>query len=61
MLAGARRMVRTSTSSMCLFKPCLLHVASDILHLKVFGTSLVILNSYKSAKDILEKRSANSR
>ena len=50
---------------MCfLFKPILIiiiHVDSDILHLNALGTSLIILNSFKSAKEIMEKRSASSR
>ena len=37
------------------------HVDSDILHLNALGTSLIILNSFKSAKEIMEKRSASSR
>ena len=37
------------------------HVESDILHLNVLGTSMIILNSYKSAREVLEKRSASSR
>jgi hypothetical protein len=38
-----------------------LYLDSDILRLEVLGTSMIILNSYKSAKEILEKRCANSR
>ena len=31
---------------------------SDILHIEVPGTSIVVLNSLKAARDLLEKRSA---
>ena len=30
---------------------------SDIIHVKALGTSIVILNSYKVATDLLDKRS----
>ncbi|KAI0045176.1 cytochrome P450 [Auriscalpium vulgare] len=32
---------------------------SDIIHAKVFGRSIVILNSQKAARDLMEKRSLN--
>ncbi|THH18237.1 hypothetical protein EW146_g2711 [Bondarzewia mesenterica] len=31
----------------------------DVMHAKVFGRSLIILNSLKAARDLMEKRSAN--
>lgn len=31
---------------------------SDLIHLDVFGTSIVVLNSYNAASDLLEKRSS---
>ena len=32
---------------------------SDVLHLSVIGTSIIVLNSAKSIKDLLEKRSSS--
>ena len=32
---------------------------SDIIHVNALGTSMVILNSYKVATDLLEERSSN--
>ena len=34
---------------------------SDVLHLKIIGTSIVILNSVKAVKDLLDKRSYSNR
>lgn len=34
---------------------------SDVVHLKVIGTSIIILNSVKAVKDLLEKRSYSNR
>ena len=31
---------------------------SDIIHVKALGTSMIILNSYKVATDLLEERSS---
>jgi hypothetical protein len=31
----------------------------DVVYLEIFGTSMVILNSYKATTDLFEKRSAN--
>ena len=31
---------------------------SDIIHVNVLGTSMIILNSYKVATDLLDKRSS---
>ncbi|KAF7371293.1 putative monooxygenase [Mycena sanguinolenta] len=35
----------------------LLHIKSDIVYLEVFGQPLVLLNTHKAAKDLLEQRS----
>ena len=35
--------------------PC---VDSDIIHVNALGTSIIILNSYKAANDLLEQRSS---
>jgi hypothetical protein len=32
---------------------------SDIIHVDVVGTSMIILNSYKAATELLEERSSN--
>ena len=34
-------------------------IYGDIFHLKVFGTRTIVLNSYKAAMELLEKRSNN--
>ena len=31
---------------------------SDIMHVNALGTSIIILNSYKAANDLLEQRSS---
>ena len=33
-------------------------VGSDVIHLRLFGTDIIVLNSAKATKDLLEKRSA---
>ena len=33
--------------------------AGDVLHLKTFGQSLLILGSYKAVFDLMDRRSAN--
>jgi hypothetical protein len=35
------------------------YVDSDIIHVNALGTSIVVLNSYKAATDLLVERSNN--
>jgi len=41
-----------------LLMPCFSHLGSDLLHVDVLGTHIVIINSVKTAIELLEKRSS---
>ena len=54
-ISGASNSVRHRTST----KPILTrHLDSDIIHLDVAGTSIIVLDSFEAATDLLEKRSS---
>ena len=41
--------------------PCsiLLPTTGDVVHLNALGTPMLVLGSYKAARDLLDRRSAN--
>jgi hypothetical protein len=50
-------MVRIKYSRVCIMTCTYLTTDSDILHFDILGTSVVVLNSYKAAKELLDYRS----
>lgn len=51
---------RNNTASLIvkLLFPALTLALGDVIHLKVLGRSIIVLNSVQAATDLLEKRSA---
>ena len=44
--------------SLVMITPCLLNIAGDVMHVKIFGQSMVVLHSLHAARDLLDKRSS---